>query len=349
MSYDRDLNPVLELAANEQLQPIVDVILKASISESLSHNPKYQQYAPQHNKYADVIADEIRLFGGHTLVNLFRKEGPSYFEIVKDVAKKLKVKFLESDSIDMLEKAILIKLLQDMLKKFTPEQVQQLKSESDYSEIVRKMLQEQDFDRDTLDKLTPSAFVLATTVFLSTAARLALVGGLGTAAAASAAFSLAGGRLLGLLGGPLAWGATIAYSAYELGGEAYRVTVPCVLNVALIRLYQRSSVTEKLYFDYLSKRKLPYGGTEQEALPGAQQEALPGSKTGNESKKLGQGAAQIESYGKSEPILTYEEFRAQLKDSEGGILEKDAPSNESSRSISSADEDFLRTTIKTRH
>lgn len=351
MSYDSDLNPVLEQASNEQLQPIVDAILKASHTESLSDDPKYKQYAPDHSKYTDVIADEIRLFGGHTLVNLFRKEGPAYQDIVKDVAKKLKVEFRESDTVSVIERAILMHMLKDMIKDFTPEQIQQLKNEPNSSEIVRKMLEGQEFDNDALDKLSPSAFVLATTVLLSTAARLAIVGGLGTAAAASAALSFAGGRLLGLLGGPLAWGATIAYGAYELGGEAYRVTIPCVVNVAMLRLYKGSSASEQRYFDYVSQHRLP--GHKPDALSDKAarlgnesvqtaieyENAQPGRTLSNDSQE----AKEQSLVGASKPIMSYEEFRKQFS-----LDAEDSDADSSSKPLSKSDQAFLRTTIKKR-
>lgn len=253
MSYDRDLNPVLEKASNEQLQPLVDAILKASVSESLSSDSNYKSFAPDHSKYVDVIADELRRFGGHSIVNLFRGEGPSYFEIVRDVADKLKVKFLESDALAQIEIKILAELISQTVKNLTPEQYQELKHNVDARKIVNHLLKDQDIDKDALSKLSPSAFMIFATVVLSTAARMALISSVG---AAGVAASLVGGRLLGILGGPVAWGLTIAYSVYELGGEAYRVTVPCVLQVALLRLFQNSDPEAQQYWLDLNKRKL---------------------------------------------------------------------------------------------
>ena len=73
----------------EDLQFLVDLILN-KLSNYLSNNDVYKTYAPRHSMYADVIAQEIRCYGGNSFANLFRGgEGPSYSEIVCDIAKKL--------------------------------------------------------------------------------------------------------------------------------------------------------------------------------------------------------------------------------------------------------------------
>ena len=74
--YDPDLNPVLEAASNEELEVIHDILLNKTL-EGLSGQDAYKEHYPNHREYADLIAEELRDFGGNTLVNIFRQEGPS--------------------------------------------------------------------------------------------------------------------------------------------------------------------------------------------------------------------------------------------------------------------------------
>ena len=79
--YDNDLNPIIEKASNEELQFLVDVLTK-TMTNGLNSTEEYKQFSPDHRKYANLIAKEIREFGGNSFVNVWRKEGPAYKEIL---------------------------------------------------------------------------------------------------------------------------------------------------------------------------------------------------------------------------------------------------------------------------
>ncbi|AUG52077.1 hypothetical protein [Thalassospira marina] len=85
-----DLYALLSVCTKEDLDPIVQIILK-KVSNFLSTDEKYKKYSPDHTKYHKLIGDELRLFGGNSLSNVFRGQGPGYDEIVFDVCKKLDV------------------------------------------------------------------------------------------------------------------------------------------------------------------------------------------------------------------------------------------------------------------
>jgi hypothetical protein len=88
MSYDPDLSPIIAKASNEDLDPLVQYMLKAN-TNFLEISDNYKLHEPDHSKYKDLIEKEMRLFGGNSFVNLFRETGPSYLEIAGDVADKL--------------------------------------------------------------------------------------------------------------------------------------------------------------------------------------------------------------------------------------------------------------------
>ncbi|MFO7073759.1 hypothetical protein P3E18_26340, partial [Pseudomonas aeruginosa] len=74
-----------------------------------------------HRRYASAILDELRLFGGNSFANLWRKSGPSYTEVVRDVAGKLKVKGVGSMELIELEEAMVQSILRQALEKSSGE------------------------------------------------------------------------------------------------------------------------------------------------------------------------------------------------------------------------------------
>lgn len=94
-----DLYALLSVCTRDDLDPLVELI-KGKLTNFLEQNDDYKKYYPDHTKYYKIIGDEIRLFGGNTLKNLFRGEGPSYDEIVIDVCKKLDVPYEKGKTVN---------------------------------------------------------------------------------------------------------------------------------------------------------------------------------------------------------------------------------------------------------
>ncbi|MDF5859614.1 hypothetical protein P4197_16840 [Pseudomonas aeruginosa] len=116
---------LLERASNDDLEPLVEYILKAN-TESLSKQVDFKRSHPEHRRYASSILDELRLFGGNSFVNLWRKSGPSYTEVVRDVASKLKVKGAGSMELIELEEAMVQSILRQALEKSSGEDRREL-------------------------------------------------------------------------------------------------------------------------------------------------------------------------------------------------------------------------------
>ncbi len=94
-----DLYTLLSVCTKEDLDPLVTCILN-KFSNLLDVNDDYKRYRPDHTKYHQVIANEIRLFGGNTFLNLMRGgEGPSYDELVLDVCKKLDIPYQNGETV----------------------------------------------------------------------------------------------------------------------------------------------------------------------------------------------------------------------------------------------------------
>jgi uncharacterized protein YaaW (UPF0174 family) len=225
--FDKDLNPILEVADKDDLEPLVDYV-KDKLSEDLTGSDAYKTHSPDHTKYADLIAREIRDMGGNSFANAWRGEGPGYHEIVCDVAKKLDAPFNESRSIDEIEDAILETILKKALDHMSEEEKQELLEEMGGKAALGK------------GGMSTAAFIAIfraggfysyqlTLMIANQIARMILGHGLrlGTNAAIARAASI--------LTGPIGWAITGLWTAIDIAGPAFKVTIPCVIHVAMLR------------------------------------------------------------------------------------------------------------------
>lgn len=232
---------LLERASNEDLEPLVEYILKAS-TESLSEHADFKRCKPDHRRYAGVIFDELRLFGGNSFANLWRKSGPSYIELVRDVADKFKVKNTGSMELTELEEALVQSILRQALEKSSGEDRRALE------EILREAGLDSSKITALLSGSSLSGLVVpavarlilyrTSTVIVNSMAQQFLGHGVRTALAAGGSF--VGGRAVAALAGPVGWVIAGVWTAVDLAGPAYRVTIPCVLHIAMLRLKMRA-------------------------------------------------------------------------------------------------------------
>jgi uncharacterized protein YaaW (UPF0174 family) len=205
--FDEDLNPVLNACTNEELQYLVE-LLTGTFTNFLEIEPEFQKYYPDHQKYSDLIAAHIRLFGGNSIASFWRALmdddpnvvaiGPKYKEIVCDVADKLDVQYNKKNSTEEIEYLILKKEIEGFLSKATKEQKDALSKKLE----IEGEINTQDF----LTILSTSSISLSTLFIASTMSILLL----------------APAAVIGFLSSP-----------------AYRITVPAVKYVAILRKRQK--------------------------------------------------------------------------------------------------------------
>lgn len=195
----------------------------------------------------NLISQEIRAFGGNTLTNIYRDvrsnipfgsvldrvlpdvdKTIAYDEIVKDVASHLKVPFDKSDDLLIVEDGILRKILRESFEKMSPDERAAILKELNVSD---------------LSMLGPgaSAALLAAgraggfatyklALIVANAVSKALLGR-GLPLAVNATLS----RTIGVLLGPIGWVVTGVWTLADMASPAYRVTVPCVIQIAYMR------------------------------------------------------------------------------------------------------------------
>lgn len=162
---------------------------------------------------------QVKLFIPSDFVNNFK---PHFCDTAK-------VNYNKKMSITSLENQFLIKLIGDAMEKI---------SAADRAEFVKMA------GFNTAKMLTPEGMVAAAqaafvaggfqsyqiTLMVVNAVSRALLGrGLTFAANSTLA------RTLGVVAGPIGWAVTGAWTAIDLAGPAFRVTLPAVIHVALLR------------------------------------------------------------------------------------------------------------------
>ncbi|MGX3020731.1 DUF3944 domain-containing protein [Ursidibacter arcticus] len=232
--YDPDLE-FLGTCSSEELNDLVYLLThdpkdgESRWTEFLTKNTKYKRYYPDHQKYWEEIAEEIQLFGGNSIVNFFRKRGVPYKEVLCDVCDKMKVNYNKNSSTKQIEQNLLMKILEKALDEMKPEELEQLSKE---------------LGLDNQNKPTPQIMMgMFITIFkmggfksyqltlvIANAVLKALVGR-GLALAGNAALA----RGAALLVGPIGWAITALFTAIDVAGPAYRVTIPAVIQVVYLR------------------------------------------------------------------------------------------------------------------
>lgn len=176
-----------------------------------------------------LIAEELQRFGGNSLFNLMRGgAGVPYKEILCDVASHVKADFKPKNDCAQIELAILEAVLAQSVAKMTEQEKADLFAEfggiykPGAGPAVMAALQA---------AITASgfgAFKLAAVV-ANAVAKAILGRGL--------AFGATAGMMRGIsvFAGPIGWAITAIWTAFDLGSPAYRVTVPCVIQIAYMR------------------------------------------------------------------------------------------------------------------
>lgn len=245
MRTDIDLE-FLQYCSNTELRELCDMLThdeegNIRFSEKLTEKDSYIENYPDNCKslWKD-IAMELQLFGGNTFANIFRHgHGPAYESIVYDVCKEMEVENIdEHDTAEDMEKALLDKVTEKMLDELTYEQRKQV-------------MKDLNIKHRTYNKQAVMAALLLTrrinlrlynyvmSYILRMVTQLLIGRGVLTAG-----FGLLS-RGLGIMMGPVGWIVLSGWTAWDIAGPAYRVTVPAVIQVAFLRMkYNAKCLTD---------------------------------------------------------------------------------------------------------
>jgi uncharacterized protein YaaW (UPF0174 family) len=189
-----------------------------------------------------TIVHDLRYNGSNNFAYFLRGfEGVEYLEIVRDVAKKMKVKVVPSETEEQVEAKLLVKVLEDFWKNASPEEKEKLK------EIFEDV---GDKNMDFSSGVFPGALVLSilggkmagfaaykiALIVANAIARQVL--GRGLNFAANAALT----RGIGMFLGPIGWIVSSLLFAVDIAGPAYRKTIPAVLHIAYLRQKRKAAL-----------------------------------------------------------------------------------------------------------
>lgn len=175
-----------------------------------------------------LVAEELRRFGGNSLVNVIRGGGIDYRVIVCDVARHVKADFNPNGDVGAIEIAILHAVLKQSFSKMSEQEKAHLFEEFGARYTTGAGPATMAALQAAIKASGFGAFKLAAVV--ANAVSRALLG-------RGLAFGAAGGMMRGIsaFAGPIGWAITAIWTVFELGSPAYRVTLPCVIQIAYMR------------------------------------------------------------------------------------------------------------------
>lgn len=230
---DKDLLAALSAAEVEDLVVLVDHItdsgkgrlalaceVKAALLDAKARG-KFSSGALQ------LLVREIQHFGGNSVVNLFRRNGVSYTEIVRDVLEHLGGKPASDESAQSMELRVLELLVSTAWEKMDA---------TARADFVKSLGGEASgFSQGALLAAIRRGGPVSLKAALLVSASFSAPGLAGIVGAGS---SIIAGRAAGALLGPVAVAMSGVWGAYSLTSQAYRITVPCVVQIAYIRQKQ---------------------------------------------------------------------------------------------------------------
>ncbi|MUJ19437.1 DUF3944 domain-containing protein [Aliivibrio fischeri] len=232
--YDSDLE-FLGSIKSEDLSDLVYCLThdkdgKERFTEELTQHVKYKRHYPDHSMYWEEIAAEMQCFGANTFVTLLRGgKGVGYKEVLTDVCDKMKVNYNKNSSVEKIEQNLLMKILEEAIENMSPEELKELA-------LSTGVKNTSGITKEAMVGVFQAVFRAGgfksyqLTLIIVNAVAKALIGR-GLTFAGNAALT----RTMAVLTGPIGWAITGLWTAVDVAGAAYRVTIPAVIQVSVLR------------------------------------------------------------------------------------------------------------------
>lgn len=231
---DSDLDPCLLNSGNEDIHILIDHItdkgegrisLSSDSCAQLSKAKILKKISP---KDVALLSMELRSFGGNSLFNLFRSgNGVPYKELLCDVADHFKVNYNKNNDCARIEMEILLKVLEQSIEQMSDQERKEL-----FENLGGKFTSTGPLMMASLQAAISAsgfaAYKLAAIVAQSTAKAIL---GRGLTFTTTAPLM----RGISAFAGPIGWAITGIWTTFDLASPAYRVTVPCVVQIAYMR------------------------------------------------------------------------------------------------------------------
>lgn len=241
--YDRDLEFLKQLESSDLLD-LFEVLVfgkdgEKRHNEKLTSSIEYKRHGDDYAKYAERIAEELQYYGSNSFASFIKGEGVLYKEILCDVCDKLKVNYNKKTETTLIEQNMLSKILERSLEEMDDEEVKEMCDELSIKNTDNLNRQALSAATLTLFKMGGFKSYQLAVIVANAVAKTILGRGL----------SLAGNqvltRTLSFLTGPVGWIITGVWTAIDIAGPAYRVTIPACIVVATLRLKTQQANGDK--------------------------------------------------------------------------------------------------------
>lgn len=244
MGYKLDVDlEFLHDMKSEELNELVEVLIKDKdgelrFAECITTHELYKTHFPNHNEYIELILEEIQTFGGNSFANMLRGGGVKYKEILCEVCDKMKVNYNKNSSTTRIEENLFMKILEDSIEKMTVEDLKELLDTlnlktTNYTKNAL-MIGLQTAIKQGGFKSYQIALIVANAVWKA-------IFGKGLSFVANKTLT----KYMSIFAGPIGWAITGVWTAIDVAGPAYRVTIPAVIQVAFLRqIYMNRELIE---------------------------------------------------------------------------------------------------------
>lgn len=243
MSYRRDEDlEFLKNCSDRELDVLHDYIMTDGngckrLNETLSYTDIYKDFYPRHTMYLEDLLAELQCYGGNSFVNLFRGgKGVCYREILTDVCSKMKVNYNSNASIEKIEKCFLDKILENTLEKMSESEIENLAQDIGISKYDLKCSRQASIGV-IMAVFRAGGFQSYQLLVIIANAVSRFILDRGLSLGANAALT----RVTSIIVGPIGWILTGIWTAIDIAGPAYRVTIPACIQISYLRASQNYS------------------------------------------------------------------------------------------------------------
>ncbi|MCX6150089.1 MAG: hypothetical protein NTX22_06165 [Ignavibacteriales bacterium] len=176
-------------------------------------------------------------WNSRSIFGMFLRKMPTYVDIAKQVAKKLKVKYEEKDGVETIETKISQKVFQTMWKKMTNEQREEL--DKKMQEVAKK------FDKSgsmvgsvsMLGALSAAQLSGFGVYLLASTSLGALSGAIGIALPFTIYTTMS--SAISVIIGPAGWIGAGLFAIWKLTGPNYKKLIPAIIYLNMLRSKQK--------------------------------------------------------------------------------------------------------------
>ncbi len=242
--YDRDLEFLKQLESSDLLD-LFEVLVfgkdgEKRHNEKLTSSIEYKRHGDDYAKYAERIAEELQYYGSNSFASFIKGEGVLYKEILCDVCDKLKVNYNKKTETTLIEQNMLSKILERSLEEMSDEEIRELCDELGVKNTNK--LGKQALSTAALTLFKMGGFKSYQLALIVANAVIKAIFQRGLSLGANAALT----RGLSILTGHVGWIITGVWTAIDIAGPAYRVTIPACIVVATLRLKAQANEIKNL-------------------------------------------------------------------------------------------------------